>query len=135
MKILNSVLIWGFHCANLILIALYTYPGSIFGHILYDNSSIQPKITEDFSIFDILISSNHLYAFVCLSIIGILAYRNNKKINLLIYYLLLLSIILEFLHIIIHNREFEFGDFFGNIVGVIVVVIIYKIKKKYVQSK
>ena len=36
---------------------------------------------------NILISSNHLYAFACLSIIGILAYRNNKKINLLIYYL------------------------------------------------
>ena len=125
MKNINSILIKGFHCANLIVIIFYLYPGSILGHILYNNSDIQPQITRDF-----LISSNHFYVFILLSAIGIVAYRNTKKINFLINYLFLLSIILEFFHLLIPNRSFEFIDLLGNIMGVIVVFIIYKIKLK-----
>ena len=126
MKKINSILIKSFHCVNLILIVFYLYPGSIFGYILYNNSSIQPQITSDF-----LISSNHFYVFIFLSTIGILAYRNTSKINFLIKYLLILSVLLEYLHILIPKRSFELSDLFGNIVGVIIVVMVYKIKKKY----
>ena len=66
-----------------------------------------------------------------MSIVGILAFINTKKINFLIKYLFVISILLEFLHMFIPNRSFELSDLFGNIVGVIVVVIVYKIKKKY----
>ncbi len=125
-KKINSILIEGFHCANLIMIIFYLYPGSIFGYILYKNSSIQPQITRDF-----LISSNHFYVFIIFSTIGILAYSNTKKINFCINYLFLLSVILEFFHIFIPNRIFELRDLFGNIIGVVVVVIVYKIKQKY----
>ena len=126
MKKINSILIKSFHCVNLLLIIFYLYPGSIFGYILYNNTSIQPQITRDF-----LISSNHFYVFIFLSTIGILAYRNTNKINLLIKYLIVLSISLEFFHLYIPNRSFEVNDLFGNMIGVIVVIIIYKIKKKY----
>ena len=125
-KKINSVLINSFHCVNLILIVFYLYPGSIFGYVLYNNPSIQPQITEDF-----LISSNHFYVFIFLSTIGILAYRATKKINFLIKYLFFLSISLELFHLVIPNRSFEVSDLFGNIVGVVVIVIIYNIKKKY----
>ncbi len=127
MKYIKKFLIPAFHTANLILIIFYLYPGSIFGHLLYSNSSIQPQITKDF-----IISSNHFYALTALSTLGIFTYRNTKKIKFLIIYLLLLSIILELLHIIIPLRAFELGDLFGNILGVIFVIIIYKIKGKYV---
>ena len=126
MKKINSILIKGFHCTNLILIAFYLYPGSILGHVFYNNSSIQPQITRDF-----LISSNHFYVFFFLSIIGILAYMNTKKINFLTNYLFLLSIVLEFFHMFIPNRSFELKDLFGNIIGVTIVVVIYRIKKKH----
>ena len=126
MKKINSILIKSFHCVNLILVVFYLYPGSILGYVLYKNPSIQPQITRDF-----LVSSNHLYVFIFLSIIGILAYRNSKKINFLIRYLFILSILLEFFHILIPNRSFELSDLFGNIIGVIVVVVVYEIKKKY----
>ena len=126
MKKINSILIKSFHCLNLILIVFYLYPGSIFGYVLYKNSSIQPQITRDF-----LISSNHFYVFIFLSAIGILAYINTKKINFLIKYLFVISILLEFFHIFIPNRSFELSDLFGNIVGVIVVVIFYKVKKLF----
>jgi len=126
MKNISRILTKSFHCANLILIIFYLYPGSIFGYVMYNNTSIQPQITRDF-----LISSNHFYVFIVLSAIGILAYYNSKKINFLINYLFLLSIILEFFHIFIPNRGFELRDLFGNIMGVLVVFVVYKIKKKY----
>jgi len=126
MKKIDNILIVGFHFVNSIFIIFYLYPGSIFGYFLYNNPSIQPQLTRDF-----FISSNHFYVFIILSTIGILAYHNTKKINFLIKYLFLSSIFLEFLHIIIPNRGFQWSDLFGNIFGVIIVIIIYKIKDKY----
>ena len=123
---MSKILILGFHTINLTLIIFYLYPGSIFGYVMYNNTSIQPQITRDF-----LISSNHFYVFIVLSAIGILAYYNSRKIDFLINYLFLLSIILEFFHMFIPNRGFELRDLFGNILGVTIVVVVYKIKKKY----
>ena len=123
---MNKILILGFHTINSILLICYLYPGSLSGYFLYNDISMQPQITKDF-----LISSNHFYVFIFLSTIGILAYRNTSKINFLIKYLLILSVLLEYLHILIPKRSFELSDLFGNIVGVIVVVIVYKIKKIY----
>ena len=124
---MSKILILGFHTINLILIIFYLYPGSLLGFFLYNDSSIQPQITRDF-----LISSNHFYAFVILSISGIVAYNKTTRINVLITYLFLLSIILEFFHIIIPNRNFELSDLFGNFLGVVLVVTFYKIKHRYV---
>ena len=127
MKYIKKLLIPTFHTANLILIIFYVYPGSIFGHLLYGDSSLQPQITRDF-----IISSNHLYAFIILSALGIIAYQDTRKIKIVTIYLFLLSIILELIHIVIPERTFQWIDLFGNIVGVIFVIIIYKIKSKYV---
>jgi len=133
MKIINKLSILGFHSVNLILIILYLYPGSLLGCYFYNNCNSQPKITIDFIISsNYLISSNHFYAFIILSILGLFAYRNTTKIKFLINYLFLLSIILELSHVIIPIRAFEWGDLFGNILGVILVITIYKIKNKYV---
>ena len=65
--------------------------------MIYGDIKKQPQITSDF----LNISSNHFYAFFLFSIIGILAYGNNKKKNIILKYLFLLSIILELFHIII----------------------------------
>ena len=119
----------GFYFANIILITLYLYPGSILGCFLYNDCNIQPQITRDF-----IISTNHAYAFALLSSLGVLSFHNTKKINFLIIYLFLLSIILELFHIIIPVRGFELSDLFGNIVGVILVVFIYKVVIKYVKT-
>ena len=123
---MNKIPIFGFHTINLILIIFYLYPGSLLGFFIYNDSSAQPQITRDF-----LISSNHFYAFIILSIAGIMAYNKSNKINILIKYLVLISILLEFIHIIIPNREFEFSDLFGNFIGVILIFTFYKIKNKY----
>jgi len=127
MKYIKKLSIPAFHTANLILIIFYLYPGSIFGYLLHDDSSIDPQITRDF-----IISSNHVYVFVVLSALGIIAYKDTKKIKIVTVYLFLLSIVLELAHIVIPARAFEWIDLFGNIVGVIFVIIIYKVKDKYV---
>ena len=119
----------GFYSANIILIILYLYPGSILGWFLYDNHLIQPQITKDF-----IVSTNHVYAFILLTSLGALSFHNTKKINFLIIYLFLLSIILELFHIIIPVREFEMSDLFGNITGIILVIFIYKIVIMYVKT-
>ena len=108
-----------FYIINILLIFLYLFPGSIFGCILYNNCFLQPQLTPDF-----LVSSNHLYAFLTLSIIGFITFKNSKKIFLLNIYLILLSILLEILHLIIPNRSFELSDLFGNLIGVTIVIII-----------
>ena len=119
----------GFYSSNIILVTLYLFPCSILGYFLYNDCYIQPQITQDF-----IISSNHFYAFIILTSLGVLAFHNTKKIIVLSVYLFLLSIFLELFHIIIPNRGFEMSDLFGNIVGVILVILIYKIVIRYVKT-
>ena len=114
-----------FYLSNFILIVLYLFPGSLLGCYLYDDCQLQPKITGDF-----LISSNHLYAFFLLSIIGFFTYKNSNRLNLLNIYLVLLSVVLEILHIFIPERSFEFPDLFGNLFGVLILVITQLLYKK-----
>ena len=133
MKYLKKLLILVFHSINLILIIFYLYPGSIFGCYLYNDCYRELQITRNFIISsNYLISSNHLYAFIILSALGVFAYPSSNTLKFLIRYLFLLSIILELFHLVIPNRGFEWGDLFGNMLGVIFVIIIYKVKNKHV---
>ena len=115
-----------FYSANLILIFLYLFPGSFIGCILYNDCKIQPQILKDL----LFLSFNHLFAFSLLSIIAWLTYSQNSKINLVFYYLIFLSIILEVLHMLVPERGFELADVIGNLLGVFIILIIYKIFKK-----
>ena len=113
-----------FNIINVIFIVLYVYPGSILGFLIYGEFHKQPQITSDF--FSMSVSSNHVYAFFVLSLIGLVAYYKSKKI-LILNYLILSSIILEFLHLMIPNRSFQYSDLFGNIVGVLISILLFSI--------
>jgi len=119
-----------FYLSNLILIVLYLFPGSLLGCFFYNDCYLQPQLTPDF-----IVSTNHLYAFCLLSIIGLFTYNNSDKLNFLNTYLVLLSIVLEILHIFIPVRSFEFSDLFGNLLGVIIVLIINFFYQKYENFK
>ena len=119
-----------FYSINILLIILYLYPGSLLGWVIYDNKSIQPKITPDF-----VISSNHFYVFMLISIIGFLTFANNKINILLILYLIFLSITLEIFHLLIPERTFQWSDLFGNLLGVIVVILLNIFINKYGRFK
>ena len=116
-----------FYLCNFVLIILYLYPGSTLGLFLYNDASLQPQITPN---LNLIVSSNHVYAFLILSFVGFFTYKKSEKLNFLSIYLILLSIILEILHYFIPERSFEFSDLFGNLVGVIIVLIISYLYKK-----
>ncbi len=118
-----------FYFANIVLITLYIFPGSILGYIIYGNAGLQPQITSDY-----IVSSNHVYAFMLLSFLGYVSYENHK-LNFLFIYLFLISVFLEMLHIIIPNRGFEFSDLFGNILGVLIFYFFYLILNFLKDSK
>ncbi|MDA9671603.1 VanZ family protein [bacterium] len=119
-----------FYLSNITLLVLYLFPGSILGCYLYNDCQLQPQLTKDF-----LVSTNHLYAFGLLSIIGLFTYKNSNKLNFLNLYLILLSIILEILHIFIPVRSFEFSDLFGNLLGVSIILTINFFYRKYENYK
>ena len=117
MKIIKSL----FYFSNFTLILFYLYPGDIFGSILYNDCQIQPQLTRDLSI----LSSNHLYSFIIVSLLGFISFKNRiKKIFL---YLFLMAIFLEMMHIIIPDRSFEIQDLLGNILGVVISLTIIKL--------
>ena len=115
-----------FYSINISLIFLYLFPGSLIGQVIYGSKKIQPQITPDF-----IISSNHFYVFIFVSLIGLFTFTKKDQIRFLIKYLISLSIILEFLHLIIPERSFQLSDLFGNLIGVIVVILVRNLIKKH----
>ena len=115
-----------FYFLNFFLIFLYLFPGSLLGFIIYDNINKQPQITSDF-----IISSNHFYVFFIISFIGLLSFVKERQIKPLLIYLISLSIIIEFFHLFIPERSFQWSDLFGNLSGVIVVIVINNLINKY----
>jgi len=114
-----------FYLCNFILILLYLFPGSILGWFLYNDSNLQPQITPD-----LIVSTNHVYAFLIFSFVGFLTYKKLDQFKYLSIYLVFLSSILELLHHFIPERSFQLSDLFGNFIGVIIVVIIFYFFKK-----
>ena len=112
-----------FHLLNIIFVFLYIYPGSLLGFLIYKDISKQPQISADF----FALSSNHVYAFLLLSSLGLISYF--KSLKIIILYLILSSISLELLHLFIPNRSFQFSDLFGNIIGVLLSILLINIFK------
>ena len=115
-----------FYTINFVLIFLYLFPGSLLGWFIYRNIKIQPQLTPDF-----IISSNHFYVFVLISIIGFLTFTKSKQTRYLMIYLIFLSIFLEIFHLIIPERSYQWSDLFGNLMGVFVVIFINNLINKY----
>ena len=108
-----------FYSINFFLIFLYIFPGSLIGLALQGNLKAQPQITSDF-----IVSSNHFYTFLLLSIIGFFTFQKQKQIKYLKTYLILIAIILELFHLMIPERYFEWSDLSGNLLGVVIVIFI-----------
>ena len=119
-----------FYFINFFLIFLYLFPGSLLGWFFFGDKKIQPQITPDF-----IVSSNHFYVFALLSLVGFLSFIKLEHKKYLIIYLIILSTILEILHLVIPERSFQWSDLFGNLLGVIVVIFINNLINKYVFTK
>ena len=117
-----------FHIANILLILFYFFPGSIIGCLLYNDCKIQPQLTPDF-----IVSSNHVYVFAIISLLGFVTYAKDRAFKIIIVYFFFIAVFLELAHIIIPERGFEVKDLGGNIFGVVislVIFLIFKLRKK-----
>ena len=119
-----------FYVINLLLISLYLFPGSLLGCIFFDNCKVQPQITSDF-----IISSNHFYAFGLVTILGYLTFLNSERLRQVLYYLLVISVLLQVFHIVFPERSFQWSDLFGNLLGVVVVIFVQNLINKYGTTK
>ena len=119
-----------FYIFNFFLITLYLFPGSLLGWFIYNDLSSQPQITPDF-----IISTNHLYAFLIVSTLGFLTYNKSNQFIYISFYLIFLSLLLEVLHRFIPERTFQFSDLFGNLLGVLIMLILFYFLKKNENSK
>ena len=117
-----------FHIANILLILFYFFPGSIIGCLLYNDCKIQPQLTPDF-----IVSSNHVYVFAIISLLGFVTYAKDKAFKIIIAYFFFISVFFELAHIITPERDFEVKDLGGNIFGVVISLVIFltfKLRKK-----
>ena len=119
-----------FHISNIFLIVFYLYPGSIFGCFIYNDCTTQPQLTSDF-----MVSSNHVYVFIIISLLGFIAYSKKSAFIRIIAYLFFISIFLELLHLVIPERGFEIKDLAGNIVGVVISLIIFNVLNLRIKNE
>jgi VanZ family protein len=112
------------------LFALYLFPGSLIGYLLYGDFGKQP----DFIPNPIGTSINHALAFFYLSVIGLVSCLRDKNFNKIIIFLTFVSIVLELSHYFVPNRSFQFLDLFANLFGVMLAIFIIIFYKKYKRT-
>ena len=108
-----------------ILLILYLFPGSLIGYFFYGDLGKQPNIINN----PFGTSINHLFYFSYLTTLGFIYSQIEKKFINDLLFILSLSIILELLHFFIPNRAFELYDLIANIVGVLLIFCLTKLKK------
>ena len=114
-----------YYFSLLVLLILYLFPGSLIGYFLYGNLGQQPNLIAN----PIGTSINHLIFFSYITILATIVRFRVKNIFTSYKVILFISFILEILHLIIPNRAFELQDLFGNLLGVVLSYILFKIIK------
>lgn len=108
-----------------ILLILYLFPGSLIGYFFYGDLGKQPNIVNN----PFGTSINHFFYFSYLTALGFIYSQIEKKFINDLLFILSISIILELLHFFIPNRAFELYDLIANIVGVLLIFCLAKLKK------
>ena len=122
----NSIFIitkYFYHISIVVLFILYLFPGSLIGYFLYGDYGKQPDLVSN----PIGNSINHLIYFMWLTILASIIGKKIKNFFYNIFFIFLISILLELLHIVIPNRAFEYNDLFANFIGALIGLSIYKI--------
>ena len=114
-----------YYFSLIILLILYLYPGSLVGYFLYGNLEQQPNLIPN----PIGTSINHFIFFSYITILALIV--RSKAINIFTDYklILLISFILEIFHFIIPNRVFEFYDLIANVLGVLTIILLERLRK------
>ena len=112
-----------FHSSILFLIILSLFPGSLLGLLLYNDLSRQPNLIDN----PFGTTINHFIYYFYVTTLGLFIYLRTKNFQKLVYGLFFLSLMLEFLQLIVPNRAFQLYDLIGNFLGVLVAYFLVKI--------
>ena len=112
-----------FYFSLFFLFLVYLLPGKIFE--LKD--SVENRTIIDGSI-------DHFYYFTYLTILGLATYINKIFFYRVSIILLGLSILIEFLHMYVPNRNFSLFDILANVSGYLLGFFIIKITKKKIKK-
>ncbi len=107
------------------LCIVYLFPGSLIGFLLYGDLGKQPNFIEN----PFGTSINHLIYFFFITTLATLIKSRVKNIFTNYRNILLISCVLEILHLIVPNRAFELYDLIANVIGVVLVILINKLIK------
>ena len=113
------------------LLMLYLFPGSLIGYFLYGDFGKQPDVIPN----PMNTSINHALAFFYLTILGLISYLNKIHFNQILTFLIFLSLLLEFSHLIIPNRSFQYLDLLGNLLGTLFAIVIIFLYKRFKYGK
>ena len=114
-----------YYFSLLLLLALYLFPGSLIGYLLYGDLGKQPNLVNN----PIGTSINHLFYFMYLSTLAVICDFKQTQIFTNLKFIFFISFFLEISHNFIPNRAFEFYDMFANITGVIIIFLLSKLIK------
>jgi len=76
----------------------------------------------------------HFFYFFFLTIAGLMSYIDKNFFIKTSIFLLILSILIEFLHLYVPNREFSLFDILANVSGFVLGFIIITLTKKYTKK-
>ena len=113
------------------LLVLYLFPGSLIGFFLYGDFSRQPDMIPN----PLGTSINHTLAFFYISLLGLMSYLGVKNFKQNLFFLIILSIFLELLHLFIPNRSFQSLDIFANLLGTLLAIVIIFLYKRLKYGK
>ena len=127
-NILKSIM-YLYYLSLVVLLIIYLYPGSIIGYLLYADLGKQLSLVNS----PIGTAINHFFYFSYLSLLGLISNLSEKKFINSFLFLSILSFFLELLHFFTPNRVFELNDLLANIVGVISILLLFKLKKIFTR--
>ena len=127
-NILKSVM-YLYYLSLVVLLIIYLYPGSIIGYLLYADLGKQLSLVNN----SIGTAINHFFYFFYLTFLGVICNLSEKKFINSFLFLFILSFFLELLHFFTPNRVFELNDLLANIVGVISIFLLFKLKKIFTR--
>ena len=102
----------------LFILVVSIYPGNLIGLVLKGDPTTYPGGDK----------VSHFVSYFLLGSLAFLSFEKNRKFKSIVLFLILFSLIMEFLHLFIPNRFYENLDLAMNFSGIIVGLFILQLK-------
>ena len=102
----------------LFILVVSIYPGNLIGLVLKGDPTTYPGGDK----------VSHFISYFLLGSLAFLSFEKNKKFKNIVFFLILFSLIMEFLHLFIPNRFYENLDLVMNFLGINIGLFIFQLR-------